>query len=219
MANKQVTLAVEPREKSGTTSAHKLRAAGRLPGVVYGHGAAPEHVSFDARAFDDVLHHGGRTGLITLQVGKKTETALVRELQRDPLSRKVIHADLQRVSAHESVHAKLPIVTVGVARGVRDSGGVMDVIAHEIEVEGPADKLPERLEIDVTELGIHENATAADVVLPAGFKLVTPSDTTVVVIEASKTAQAVEEAATGATLETAEPEVIGGKPEAPAPAT
>jgi large subunit ribosomal protein L25 len=210
----QLTLAVEPRVKSGTTSAHKLRQTGRLPGVVYGHGTAPEHVSFDARAFADVLLHGGKTGLITLKVGSKTETALVRELQRDPLSRKVIHADLQRVSAHESVHAKLPLVMVGVAKGVRDSGGVMDVIAHEIEVSGPADKLPEHLDVDVTNLGIHDNATAADIVLPAGFKLVSPADTTVVVIEASKTAQAVEDAATGATLETAEPEVIGAKPEA-----
>jgi large subunit ribosomal protein L25 len=217
--NKQLSLTAETREKSGTTAAHKLRTTGRLPGVVYGHGTAPEHVSFDARAFEEVLQHGGRTSLITLQVGNKSETALVRALQRDPLSRKVIHADLQRVSAHESVHAKLPIVTVGVARGVRESGGVMDVISHEIEIEGPADKLPERLEIDVTELGIHENAVASDVVLPAGFKLVTPPDTTVVVIEASKTAQAVEDAATGVTLETTEPEVIGGKPEAPVAAS
>ncbi|HEY5257178.1 MAG TPA: 50S ribosomal protein L25 [Candidatus Baltobacteraceae bacterium] len=216
MANKQqLTLAVEMRDKSGTTAAHKLRVAGKVPGVIYGHGTAPEHVAFEARALDDVLHHGGRTGLISLKIGNKTETALVRELQRDPLSRKVIHADLLRVSADESVHAKLPIATVGVARGVREAGGVMDVIFHEIEVEGPADRLPERLEVDVTELGIHEHASASDVVLPDGFKLITPADTTIITIEASKTAQAVEDAATGPTLEVAEPELIGGKPEAP----
>ena len=83
--------------------------------------------------------------------------------------------------------------------------------AHELEIEGPADELPERLEIDVAGLGIHEHVVAADVKLPKGFKMLTPADTTVVVIEASRTASQVEEAATPA--EQLQPEVIGQKPE------
>ena len=206
-------LSIETREGTGTTSARRLRAAGKVPAVLYGHGTEPRHVALDARAFEEVLHHGGRTSLITLTSGKKAETVLLRDLQRHPVSRKIEHADLQLVSANESVHARLPVVTVGTAIGVKELGGVMDVISHELEIEGPANKLPDSLEIDVTSLGLHEHIVASQVALPDGFKMITPADTLVVAIEPSKTAQAVEEAAVAPALEQAEPEVIGAKPE------
>lgn len=209
----ELKLSIEAREGTGTTSARRLRAAGKVPAVLYGHGTDPRHVALDARAFEDVLHHGGRTSLITLTTGKKAETALLRELQRHPVSRKIEHADLQLVSANESVHSRLPVVTVGTAIGVRELGGVMDVISHELEIEGPANKLPDNLEIDVTELGLHEHIVASQVKLPDGFKMITPADTLVVAIEPSKTAQAVEDAAVAPALEQEEPEVIGAKPE------
>jgi large subunit ribosomal protein L25 len=211
---KDLTLPIEAREKTGSGGAHKLRASGKIPGVLYGHGTEPLHIAVEAKTFDDLLHKGGRTGVLTLVLGgKKADTALVREIQRNPVSRKIEHVDLQRVSAHEAVHAKLPLVTVGTARGVRDFGGVMDVLVHEIEVEGPVDELPEHLEIDVTELGIHQHATASQIKLPKGFKLLVPADTNVVVVEASKTAQALESTAAP---EQTTPEVIGAKPEATA---
>jgi len=208
-------LPVERRTTVGTTSAAALRRAGRIPGVVYGHGTAPLHVSFEAKAFDDLMHHGGRTGLLTLTLdGKKSDTALVRDVARNPVTRKVVHVDLQRVSEHESVRATIPLVTVGTPRGVRDFGGVMDVIVHEIEVEGPVDELPDRLEVDVSDLGIHQHASASDIKLPAGFKLLEEPDMTVVSVEPSKTERALEEAAAGTTTEQATPEVIGATPEA-----
>ncbi|MDP9110242.1 MAG: 50S ribosomal protein L25 [Candidatus Eremiobacteraeota bacterium] len=201
----ELKLSIEAREGTGTTSARRLRAAGKVPAVLYGHGTDPRHVALDARAFEDVLHHGGRTSLITLTTGKKAETALLRELQRHPVSRKIEHADLQLVSANESVHSRLPVVTVGTPIGVRELGGVMDVISHELEIEGPANKLPDNLEIDVTELGLHDHVVASQVKLPDGFKMITPPDTLVVAIEPSKTAQAVEDAAVAPALEQAEP--------------
>lgn len=179
-----------------------------MPAVLYGHGATPEHLALDAHAFDELLHRAGRNAIITLTDGsRKRETALVRQVQRHPVSRRVVHADLQRVSADETVEARLAIVTVGVAEGVRNAGAVMDVITHELEVAGPANRIPENLEVDVTALGMHEHVTAGEVPLPEGFKLVTPPETVVVAIEPSRTAQDVEEAATPS--EAAEPEVIG----------
>lgn len=214
VSTKDLRLSIERREKPGTTGAHALRAIGKLPAVLYGHGAPALNIAFDAKTFDELLHRGGRNGIFTLtEAGQKSDTALVRDVQRNPVTRKIIHVDLQRVGEHESVRAKLPIVTVGVARGVKDSGGVMDVIAHDVEIEGPANQLPDRLEIDVTELGIHEHVSASDIALPNGFTLVTPPDTTVVAIEASRTAQQVEEAATVSPAEQIQPEVIGEKPE------
>jgi large subunit ribosomal protein L25 len=210
VATKDVKLPVETRAKLGTTSAHALRAAGKIPAVLYGHGALAEHLAFDAHTFEELLHHSGRNVIVTLTDGeRKRQTALVREIQFHPLSRRVLHADLQRVSADETVGARLAIVTVGVADGVRNFGAVMDVITHEIEIEGPASSIPEQLEVDVTELGVHQHVSAGDIPLPAGFKLLTPPETIVVTIEQSRTAHELEEAAPGE--EIAEPEVIGAE--------
>ncbi len=211
VATKESILPVESRTRLGTGGANALRAAGKIPAVVYGHGAVPEHIAFDAHAFEELLHQGGRNTIITLaDGGKKRQTALIREIQLDPVSRRVVHADLQRVSADESINARLPIVATGVAEGVRNAGAVMDVITHELEIEGPASLIPEQLEIDVTPLGIHEHLTAGDVALPSGFKLLTPPETIIVTIEASRTAHELEEAVT-APEEAAEPQIIGAE--------
>jgi large subunit ribosomal protein L25 len=213
MATKDLKLVVEPRSNTGTTGAQALRAHGKIPAVIYGHGTAPEHVAIDAHVFEDLLHHGGRTGMITLTGGAgRAETALVREIQRHPVSHKVLHADLLRVSANESVHAERPIVTVGVPRGVKDSGGVMDVVTHTLDIEGPANQIPENIEVDVSDLGLNEHIVAGDIKLPAGFKLHTPADQTVVAIEASRTERDIEDA-TVTPLEVVEPEIVGTKDE------
>ncbi len=210
----QLSLPIERRSRLGTTDARALRRNGKIPAVLYGHGTQPQAIAFARKDVEDVLHHGGRTSLITLTIdGKRFETALLRDVQIDPVSRRMIHADLQRVSASETVHAKLPIVTQGTATGVRDFGGVMDVVAHEIEVSGPANQLPDRLEVDVSALGIHEHVMASDVPLPQGFTLVTPPETLVVTVEPSKTARLLEEATAAGAPEQAEPELVGGAPE------
>jgi large subunit ribosomal protein L25 len=211
---RELKLTVATREQLGTTGARRARRAGKIPAVVYGHGAAPEHVVLEARAFEDVLGHGGRSAIVTLDGGKQSETALIRDVQYDPVSRRVVHADFQRVSADETIHTRLPVVTVGVAAGVRTFGGVMDVLMHELEVEGPASRIPEHVEIDVAHLGIHDHITAADVKLPSGFKMLTPGETIVVSIEPSRTEREVEEAAVPA--EIVEPELVGQAPESQA---
>jgi large subunit ribosomal protein L25 len=213
MSKTTLKLPIEPRTRLGTPGAHALRAEGKIPAVIYGHGTAPEHVAIERRAFEELLHHGGRNGIIQLTGnGKNTETAMVRAVDRNPISKRVIHADLQRVSLTESVHAKLPLVMLGVAPGVRDGGGVMDVHLHELEIEGAANALPEHIDIDVSALGVHQHITAGDVKLPAGLRVVTPADTLIVAIEASRTAHDLETADSAAVQ--LEPEVIPAKPEA-----
>jgi large subunit ribosomal protein L25 len=211
MAN-QLSLTIERREGNGTPKARKVRAEGKVPGVLYGHGSS-EPIAIERRALDELLRAGGRTGLVQLSLGgKKLDTALVREVQIDPVSRKTIHIDFQRVSANEMVHAKLPLIMTGIPDGVRNMGGVMDVVMHEVDVEGPANKLPENVEVDVTNLGIHEHVVASQLSLPDGIKLLGNPDAIVVTVESSKTAHALEEAQAGAPAEQAQPEVIG-KPE------
>ncbi len=211
----QLNLTIERRDGVGSTQARALRKTGKIPGILYGHGSDAQAIAFARRALDEILHRGARTSLITLTMdGKRVDTALLREVQVDPVSRRIVHVDLQRVSADETVQAKLPVVTVGTPEGVRSFGGVMDVVLHELEVEGPANKLPDRIEIDVAELGIHQHVTAGEIALPEGFKMITPLDATVVAVEPSKTERLLEEAeAVGAVAEQAEPEIVGKPPE------
>jgi large subunit ribosomal protein L25 len=208
MAEK-LALSIERRDTSGSSPSRALRRSGKLPGVLYGHGSQPQAIAFERRAFEEMLHRGGHSSLVELTMnGSRIDSVLVRDVQIDPVSRKVIHVDLQRVSANESVRAKLPVATVGSPDGVRNSGGVMDLLVHELEVEGPADRLPDQLEIDVTELGIHGHVTAGSIELPSGFKMITGADTVVVIVEASKTARALEEVQAG-TAEPAAPSLVG----------
>ncbi|HEV2261811.1 MAG TPA: 50S ribosomal protein L25 [Candidatus Rubrimentiphilum sp.] len=215
----QLNLTIERRADAGTTHARALRRDGKIPGILYGHGSNPQAIAFARRNLDEILHRGARTSLITLTMdGKRVDTALLREVQIDPVSRRIIHVDLQRVRADETVHARLPVVTVGTPEGVRSFGGVMDVVLHDLEVEGPANKLPDRLEVNVADLGIHQHVTAAEIPLPEGFKMITEPDAIVVSVEPSKTERLLEEAeAVGAVVEQAEPEIIGKPPEEPPP--
>jgi large subunit ribosomal protein L25 len=212
----QLNLTIERREGVGSTKARALRKDGKIPGVLYGHGSEAQAIALARRGLDDILHKGARTSLITLTMdGKRVDTALLREVQVDPVSRRIVHVDLQRVSADETVQAKLPVVTVGTPVGVRDFGGVMDVVLHDLEVEGPANELPDRIEIDVNELGIHQHVTAGEIALPEGFKMITPAEATVIAVEPSKTEKLLEEAAVSAVTEQAEPEIVGKPAEEP----
>jgi large subunit ribosomal protein L25 len=213
VATADLNLSVEKREKAGTTGSNALRRQGKIPAVLYGHGSQPEAIAIDAHAFLELLHHGARQKIVTLKSqGGANETAVVRSLQYHPVSHRILHADFQRVSANESIVATLAVVTAGIAPGVKESGGVMDVVTHQLEVQGPASQIPQHLEVDVTKLALHEHITAADVKLPEGFTMVTPADTIVVAVEASRTERQLEEAAAGPTA-AAEPQVIGATEE------
>ena len=195
MANKPSdTLAILTRSQNGTTSARALRRIGRIPAVLFGHGQPTIAVSLAGRAFEELLHSGHRHHLLTITVdGGSKDTALVREIQRDPITRRVIHADLQRVGKSESITTTVPVTVVGTARGVREVGGVLDIVTHELEITGPADQIPEHVEVDVTELGLREHRTAGEITLPKGFTLASAADTIVASVEPPRV-EAVEEA-------------------------
>lgn len=206
------TFALETRRDGGLGYLRALRKAGKIPAILYGHGSTPQKVSMDARALGEILQHDGSHSLLQLTIdGARGETALLKELQRDPITRKVIHADLQLVSATEEIRAHVQVVTVGVAPGVKDSGGVLDLITHTLEIAAPANAVPEHIEVDISALALHDHVTAGEIKLPAGVKLITPAEAMVVTIEAPRKAEEEAVVATEAVV----PEVIG-KPAADA---
>lgn len=204
MATKTQGLTLELREKSGTTAARKFRSKGSIPGVLYGHGQPPLAIAVDAKALGDLLH-GPRQNIVDVTLDGSKDTAIIRDMQRDPVSLRVTSIDLQRVSRSEVISAEVPIITVGTALGVREMGGVLDIVTHEIQVSGPADKIPEAIRVDVSELGIHQHITAGELALPEGFKLQTPPETTIVAVEPSKTEKEAEADLTQATPEPVAP--------------
>ncbi|GAC1548322.1 MAG: 50S ribosomal protein L25 [Candidatus Velthaea sp.] len=204
------TLALEHRGGTGTTTANGLRHAGKVPGIVYGHGD-PTPVAIDLRTLEAVIIGGAKSSVLSATVGGKPDSVLLRAVQRDPVSHRPIHFDFQRISKGEAVTATVPVVALGTSRAVKD-GAVMDIITRAIEVKGPADKIPEHIEIDVTEIDVNHHISASDLKLPAGFTLVTPPETTILTIEASRTA-ALAEASAPAPVEEAVPDA----PAAPAP--
>jgi large subunit ribosomal protein L25 len=181
------TVTIHQRAEIGTTGAKKARREGRIPGALYGHGVA-EAIAVDAKTLNDLLTSGGQSHIVDATIGGKKESVLLREVQRDPITHRPIAADFQRVSSTEAINASVQIVTVGVAPGVKEGGGVMDTVTHSIEIKGPAGKLPEYFEIDVSSLNVNDHITAGDVKLPAGFTLITPPETVVVAVEGSRTA-------------------------------
>jgi large subunit ribosomal protein L25 len=181
------TLTIHPRTDIGTTGAKRARREGKVPGALYGHGGS-EAISVDARTLADLLSTGGQSHIVDATIAGKHESVLLREVQRDPITHRPISADFQRVSQTEEINASVGVITVGTSRGVKDDGGVMDVVTHALEIKGPAGKLPEHFEIDVSGLGVGDHITAGDVKLPAGFTLITPAETIVVAVEGSRTA-------------------------------
>jgi large subunit ribosomal protein L25 len=179
------TLSLEPRTELGTTGARHIRAAGRIPGVVYGHGQSTP-ISIDAKELADLILSGARSHIVQASIGKDKDSVLLRRVEADPITRKPLSVDFQRVKRGESIVATVPIVTTGTPLGVRESGAVMDVVTHALEIRGPVQSIPEALTVDVYNLDIHEHITAAQVPLPKGFTLLTPPETIVVSVEITR---------------------------------
>ena len=172
-SSKELTLSVEERERVGTPNAHKLGVSTeRFPRVLYGHGTAPLHLALEARAFDDLLHHGGRTGVITLTIGgKKADTALVR--------------DDRAQSGHAKGRSRRSAARLGTRSRARKTAGRhrrhlarrarfrrRDGRARCTKSKSKARsiELPEQLEVDVADLGIHQHIIACDIKLPQGLQ-------------------------------------------------
>ena len=179
------SLILEPRTGVGTTKAHALRRAGKVPGVVYGHGEATP-ITVDAKQLVDLVLSGSKSRIVDATIGKKHDSVLLRRIEAHPITRKPLSVDFQRVTRDEAITSSVNVVVTGTPAGVRDQGGVMDLVTHALEIKGPAQSIPDSITVDVTELTVHSHVTAGDVALPKGFTLITPPDTVVVSVEITR---------------------------------
>jgi large subunit ribosomal protein L25 len=203
------SLSAETRSESGKGVARKLRAAGRVPGVVYGHGREPQSLSLNARELEKLLGSiaAGST-VVELSLGNATTNTLIREVQRHPFKKQILHVDFMELVAGEKVIVDLPLVFVGTPEGVRTGGGLLEQILHSIEVNVDPSSIPNHIDVDVSQMIMGHSLHVRDLNLPEGVEVLTDEDATICAVIAPRAV--VEEAAAVAEGEgaVAEPELI-----------
>lgn len=207
MASAQLSATL--RDGTGKGSARTLRAQGRIPAVIYGHGRDPQSLAIDTREIEKLLSRiSAESTVIELSLDGKSARTLIREIQRHPFKRQILHVDFQELVAGEKVTVRLPIVLSGIPDGVRQDGGILDQTMRELEVEVDPANIPNHVEIEVTSLKIGDSIHVRDIPLPEGVEIVGDKDASVCVVSAPRavieTVTPVEEEAVAA-----EPEVIG----------
>jgi len=200
---KTLLLKAEIREHTGSKTVRKIREQGRIPAIVYGHKKEPAAISLDAHNFTEGLHHGHR--LMDVQIGKKKEKTIIKELQYDHLGKNIIHVDLMRVNVSETVRVTVPIELKGTAVGTHESG-IIEEQTDRLEIECKVSEIPETIVVSVKDVHVGGTLHAREIELPDGISLVSSPDTLLVtchLVAAAKSTEEVEEEMP------ATPEVIG----------
>jgi len=198
-------LAVESRETRGKHGNRRLRLAGHIPAVLYGHGLESVPLAVAADVLTAAIRHGSRLVQLT---GAANESAFIRELQWDTWGTHIVHVDFTRISEHEIVEVRVPVELRGESPGVREGGVVVQLI-HDVELACPASAIPEKLAVNINHLALNGSVTLAGLELPQGAKILA-ADMEAVVVQCVVPVEMPEE---GAAAEAAagEPEVIGAK--------
>jgi large subunit ribosomal protein L25 len=210
------TLTAEKREGKGKNEARRLRASGRIPAVVYGaEKNKATQIAVDPKTLLRILHSesGVNTliGLSGLEGASGDTRVLVKEYQLDPISHKLLHVDFYQVAMDKAITVTVPIVLKGEARGVKQQGGIVDFVNREIEIEVLPGDIPEHIDVDVSELMLHQGIRVRDLATEgAKWKPVTDGDTMIVHVVALKAEEpaATDAAAAATPAAPAEPEVI-----------
>lgn len=200
MASNVIPLPTDARPTLGTRATRRLRDAGKLPAIVYGHGQAAVNVAVPAKLFRESLAKSAH--VFELAVDGKKENVLLKDVQYDHLGTQVIHIDFARVDLTEKVTVTVSIELKGDAIGEKD-GGILQQILGELEVECVVTEIPSSIVYNVAGLKLDESVHVRDLTLPAGVVAVTDGDLIVAVCHAVK-----EEETTEAAEGSAEPEVI-----------
>ena len=215
----EAALEAVKRDTRGKNEARRVRAAGKIPAVVYGDKADAAVISVDPKILLRILHSdSGVNTLISLKLEGEGDTrVLVRDFQVDPVTQAPLHVDFYRIAMDKKLTVTVPFLLKGEPKGVKTQGGVLDFVSRDIEIECLPSDIPEHIDIDVSELLMGQGIRVRDLPEDAKLTYLTDADTMIVHIVAPKV-EAVEEpaaaAAPAAGAAGAEPEVIKkGKPE------
>lgn len=201
-------LSAQARTGTGKGAARSLRRDGRLPAIIYGHAREPLALSVPEHEFVRLLERvAAENTVIELDIDGAMSRTLIREIQRHPVRRNVLHVDFQELVAGERVIVNIPIVLQGIPEGVRNSGGILSQIMQELECRVDPLNMPGKIEVDVTNVTIGHSVHVSDLSIPEGVEVLDDPESTVAVVAAPKVEE--EAPAPGAAPEAAaEPELI-----------
>ncbi len=172
---KDFDLIADYREDQGKGASRRLRHEGKVPAIIYGAGRPPRSITFDhnkvARQLENESFY---SSILNIKVGEKSQAAILKDIQRHPSKRQIMHLDLQRIVEYQQIKMNVPIHYLGedVAVGVRDGGGTVTKMVNEVEITCLPKDLPEFLELDITELGLDEMMYLTDIKVPEGVEIV-----------------------------------------------
>ena len=204
--DRNISLEAKPRNERGKNASRRQRAQGLVPVTVYGGGKETASASVVKRDFAALLRGHGRNVIFTLNVDGAATPVKIAEMQVDPVKGTLIHMDLMRISLTEKSKFEVTVRTVGEADGVKNTGGVIEVVTHSIEVRCLPRDLPSVIEVDVTPLGIGDNFKVGDLKLDSKIEVLDDPETVIATVVAPRVEE--EPAPEAAPEAAAEPEVI-----------
>ena len=194
----------DPRTTSGSASSRQLRAKGKVPGILYGHGQEVVMLSLPGDALRRALESGHR--LVSLRLGDRQEGALVKEVQYDTWGQEILHVDFGRVALDETVNVEVEVVSHGTPKG-QLSGGVLEQPLRRVKVACKADSIPDQIRVEVEPMDLNDKIQVKDLIVPEGVKITEDPDSIVFIVKETREEEVVA-AAPAAEAGAAEPEVI-----------
>lgn len=206
----QITIQSNLREGIGKGKNRRLRVAGRIPAVLYGHKSQNVALDVDPKEIFKILNsESGENTIFMLQVpGRENVNCMIKEYQREPITHNLLHADFYEVAMDEVLEVDVPLEVVGEAYGVKTEGGLLDIVHRELRVECLPGDIPDNIEVDVTELKIGDMVRVRDLKVSEKIKLLDDPETVVLAVEHPREEEPVATAAVPGTETEQEPEVI-----------
>lgn len=196
------------RDDSGSRKSGRLRNEGQIPAVIYGNGFATQNIILNEREILKVLKSLGENAVVNLDIDGKTETAMIKEIQRKPVGRNIVHIDLQQVNATEKIQVEVPVTLVGKEHGIK--GGVLQQQLDTVLVECLAVNIPRDIKVNIDDLEIGNSMTVAELYENDNYVILNDVDD--VVASITETAEYVEEEVES--VNAADVPEIDAKPEA-----
>ena len=184
----EVTVAAEPRASRGKNEARRTRRTGMIPAVVYGAYKDAVSIAVNPRQISQILRSKtGHNTIFNLNIqGGETTPVMVVDGQYDPIKGDLLHVDLKRIDLKKRIRVSVPVITHGDPVGVKQQGGLLEIVTREIEIECLPNEIPEHFTIDVSELMIGQSKRASDIALAGSLKLMSHSDAVVAHVVAIK---------------------------------
>ena len=172
---KEFDLIADFREDQGKGASRRLRREGKVPAIIYGAGHPPRSITFEHnKVVQQLENESFYSSILNVKVGEKSQAAILKDVQRHPAKRLIMHIDLQRIVEDQAIKMNVPIHYLGEedAVGVRDGGGTVTKMVNDVEVTCLPKDLPEYLELDISLLGLDEMMYLTDIIVPEGVEIV-----------------------------------------------